>query len=156
MRILLSIVCFLAITSCTNPYEDITFLEIKNARLINITETNVELVADCILYNPNAVGFDLKEADFDVFLYGEKAATILQSADAVMPGKEEFTFPISASVNPKEIYGKGRGLMDVALQVLANKKVQIKYTGTIKVAKGDYGFTVPIVDSLEMPIEINF
>ena len=156
MKYLLYLFTVVLFISCTNPYEDISFVEIKNARLINITETNVELVADCILYNPNSVGFDLKEANFDVYLYGNKAAHVLQDADAVMPAKKEFSFPITATVNPKEIYGRGRGLLDVALQVMANKRIKVKYEGTIKVAKGDYGFTVPVVDSLEVPLEIKF
>ena len=69
----------------------------------------------------------------------------------------EFDFPIRASVNPKDIYGeKGKGVLGAALQILASQKVDIKYDGSINVGKGAINFTVPVVDSLSIPVKFNF
>ncbi|AZQ43294.1 LEA type 2 family protein [Nonlabens ponticola] len=149
------IIALLFLTACDNPYEDITFVEIKNVRLTNISKNKVDLVADCILYNPNSVGLELREADFDVFLNGKKAAKVLQEKDALMPAKEEFTFPITASIDPEELYGKkASGLFDIAIQVLANEEVAVKYEGTLKAGKGSFNFLVPVIDSLKVPVKI--
>ncbi len=146
----------LFLVSCSNPYQEIEFVKITNLRVKNVTASNVDLIADCILYNPNAVAFELKQSDFKVYLYGRKAMSLLQARDAMLPANEQFTFPIEASVHPDQLYSNGRGLLDAAIQVLANKNVQVKYAGTVTVAKGDYSLRVPVIDSLKVPLKIKF
>jgi LEA14-like dessication related protein len=110
-----------------------------------------------VLYNPNSIGWNLKEADFEVYINGKKTAFIKQKEDVVMPANSLFEFPIRTSVNPKDIYGeKGSGILGAALQILSSQKVDVTYDGTIKVGKGAINFTVPVVDSMTVPVKFNF
>jgi LEA14-like dessication related protein len=140
--------------SCSNPYEDIVFVDIENAQFQTISQDKLELVADCILYNPNKVGLELREADFKVFVNDKEAAQVTQEENTMMPGREQFTFPIKVDINPKELYGKkGKDAWNIAAQILINREIGIKYMGKIKAGKGMVSIEVPIVDSLKVPIK---
>lgn len=156
MRAVLALVALLFImTSCENAYEEVVFKEIKNVKIKNATAAQLELSGDCLLYNPNAVGLDLTQATFDVYVDGRKTAEINQDLDIEMPASGDFVLPLTVKMSPKELYGeKGSGLLNAALQILANQKVNIKYNGTIRAGKGMVNFEVPVVDSLEVPVKI--
>jgi LEA14-like dessication related protein len=157
MKKLVILFILICLSACENPYEDIVFVAIKDAKLEKVTTTKLEIVATCVLYNPNSVGLNLKEADFDVYVNGKKSAFIDQNNNVEMPANAQFDFPIRATVNPKDIYGeKGKGVLGAALQILASQKVDVKYNGSIKVGKGVINFTVPVVDSLSIPVKFNF
>lgn len=157
MRKLFILITIIFFSSCDNPYEDILFVEIKNAKIIKADVSNLEVTATCVLFNPNSVGLNLKNADFDVYVNGKKTAVIHQNEDVVMPANSEFEFPINTTINPKDIYGdKGQGFLGAALQILANQKMDIKYEGKIKVGKGAINFNVPVIDSLSVPVNLKF
>lgn len=93
------------LSSCDSPYEEIVFVEIKDAQLEKVMGNQLDIVATCVLYNPNSLGLNLKEADFDVYISGKKAAEIHQQEDVVMPANSEFEFSIRTSVNLTDIHG---------------------------------------------------
>ncbi|WP_431472410.1 LEA type 2 family protein [Nonlabens sp. SCSIO 43208] len=156
-KIFILFVVALVSFSCSNPYEDVVFLRIEQAELLNITRDSVELQAVCVMYNPNDIGLQLKQADFDVYINNYKSANIHQTSDAIMPGNSEFEFPIKAQLSPKDLIGKrGNQMIDIALQVLGNKKVAVKYDGSVDIEKGVFSITVPVVDSLEVPVKFKF
>jgi LEA14-like dessication related protein len=157
MKKLLFLFTILLLGSCKNPYKDIAFVEIKNPTLEKVTLHQLDILATCVLYNPNSVAINLEEVDFDVYVNGNKTALIKQLEKVLMPANSEFEFPIRASVSPKEVYGeKGKGVLGAALQILASQKVDVKYEGSIKVGKGAIHFRVPVVDSLSVPVNFNF
>jgi len=155
MRSILALIALLFITtSCENAYEEVVFKEIKNVKIKNATANHLELSGDCVLFNPNTVGLDLTQANFDVYIDGRKTAEIHQDLDVEMPASGYFILPLTIKMSPKELYGKkGNGLLNAAIQILANQKVSIKYNGSIRAGKGMVNFEVPVVDSLEFPIK---
>jgi LEA14-like dessication related protein len=157
MKKLLFLLTIVFLSSCGAPYEEIVFVEIKDAQLEKATGNQLDIVATCVLYNPNSEGLNFKEADFDVYISGKKAAVIHQREDVVMPANSEFEFPIKTSVNLTDIYGdQGIGILGAALQFLASQKVDVKYQGTIIVGKGMVNFSIPVQDSLSVPVKFNF
>lgn len=156
MRTLLALLSVLfMMTSCEDAYEEVVFMEIKNVKIKKATGDHLEISGDCVLFNPNAVGLDLTQAKFDVYVDGRKTAVINQSLDIEMPASGEFTLPLSAQLSPKELYGeKGSGLLNATLQILLSQKVNIKYDGSIRAGKGMVNFEVPVIDSLEVPVKI--
>ena len=145
------------LSSCDSPYEEIVFVEIKDAQLEKVMGNQLDIVATCVLYNPNSLGLNLKEADFDVYISGKKASEIHQQEDVVMPANSEFEFSIRTSVNLTDIHGdQGIGILGAALQFLSSQKVDVKYQGTIIVGKGAVNFSVPVQDSLSVPVKFNF
>ena len=142
-------------TSCEDAYEEVVFMEIKNVKIKNATTDNMELIGDCVLFNPNPVGLDLTKAKFDIYIDGRKTAQINQNLGVEMPASGDFILPLTVKMSPKDFYGeKGDGLLNATLQILVNQKVNIKYNGSIKAGKGMINFEIPVVDSLEVPIKI--
>jgi hypothetical protein len=92
-----------------------------------------------------------------MYISGKKAAVINQREDVVMPAYSEFEFPIRTSVKLTDIQGEqGLGILGAALQFLVSQKVDVKYQGTITVGKGAVNFSVPVQDSLSVPVKFNF
>ncbi len=156
MRVLLTLLSIVFLmTSCEDAYEEVVFMEIKNVKIKNATTDNMELIGDCVLFNPNPVGLDLTKAKFDIYIDGRKTAQINQNLGVEMPASGEFILPLTVKMSPKDFYGeKGDGLLNATLQILVNQKVNIKYNGSINAGKGMINFEIPVVDSLEVPIKI--
>jgi LEA14-like dessication related protein len=157
MKKLLFLLTLLLLSSCKNPYEDIIFVEIKNPALEKATPNQLDILATCVLYNPNSAALNLEEVDLDVYINGNKIALIHQVETVVMPSSSEFEFAIRTALNPREVYGdKGKGVLGAALQILASQKVDVKYEGSIKVGIGAFYFRIPVADSWSVPVRFNF
>ena len=72
MKKLLFLFTVLLLGSCKNPYKDIVFAEIKNPTLEKATLDQLDILATCVLYNPNSVAINLEEVDFAVYVNGDK------------------------------------------------------------------------------------
>lgn len=145
------------LSSCSSPYEEVVFVEIKDAQLENVLGNQLDIVATCVLYNPNSVGLNLREANVDVYVSGKKIATVNQLKDVVMPANSEFEFPVRTSVKLTDLNTKqGTGILGAALQFLVSQKVGVMYQGTIRLGKGAVNFSVPVQDSLSVSVKFNF
>jgi LEA14-like dessication related protein len=145
------------LSSCSSPYEEVVFVEIKDAQLENLLGNQLDIVATCVLYNPNSVGLNLREANVDVYVSGKKIATVNQLKDVVMPANSEFEFPVRTSVKLTDLNTKqGTGILGAALQFLVSQKVGVMYQGTIRLGKGAVNFSVPVQDSLSVSVKFNF
>lgn len=145
------------LSSCSSPYEEVVFVEIKDAQLENVLGNQLDIVATCVLYNPNSVGLNLREANVDVYVSGKKIAAVNQLKDVVMPANSEFEFPVRTSVKLTDLNIKqGTGILGAALQFLVSQKVGVMYQGTIRLGKGAVNFSVPVQDSLSVSVKFNF
>lgn len=145
------------LSSCSSPYEEVVFVEIKDAQLENLLGNQLDIVATCVLYNPNSVGLNLREANVDVYVSGKKIAAVNQLKDVVMPANSEFEFPVRTSVKLTDLNTKqGTGILGAALQFLVSQKVGVMYQGTIRLGKGAVNFSVPVQDSLSVSVKFNF
>jgi LEA14-like dessication related protein len=134
--LLLSIFSIVLLSSCNSILEP-TVERIEDVDLVEMTRSKLELNAFMVLKNPNGFALDLENADITVYADDVELAKINQSFDTTMPKNGEFKMPININMdldklyreNPIEAIGKG-------IQIMADKKINLDFKGTIMVGKG--------------------
>lgn len=122
-------------TSCSDM-EYPVFQKIENLKLagVNIIAGKVDMTGDATFFNPNDVGVDISKIDLDVFAEGKKVANISQDVQARMKANSDFTLPIRAKLDIKDLIGNGEGSLKDRLSGLLKKEkkeIEIRTTGKI-------------------------
>lgn len=152
MKHLFSIIllfCFL-FSSCTTSILKPTIEKIEDVDIIEMTRSKLELNAFMILKNPNGFSLDLAKANMKAYVDDVELAIIDQSFDTSMPANENFRMPITIKMDLDKLYEEtpiaaiGKGL-----QIMSDKKLMVKFVGTIDIGKGMAKVSVPI-DQEEM------
>lgn len=141
--------CFI-FSSCSTSILEPTIEKIEDVDIIEMSKSKLELNAFMILKNPNGFSLDLAKANMKAYVDDIELATIDQSFDTSMPANENFKMPITIKMDLDKLYranpiaaiGKG-------IQIMSDKKLMVKFIGTIDVGKGMAKISVPI-DQEEM------
>lgn len=136
------------LVGCSKPVEP-TVERIDNVELLTMSKDNVDLTADMILHNANAFALDLSQADLVAMVDEIEVATISQSYDTTMPAQSDFAMPIRVQMDLKKLYGDSPlAAMGKALQVMADRRLDVRFVGVIKAGKGVAKVSIP-VDQVE-------
>lgn len=138
------------LSSCSSILEP-TVERIVDVDLVEMTKSKLELNAFMVLKNPNGFALDLEAADITVFADEIELAKINQTYETSMPEKGEFNMPVNINLdldrlyreNPIEALGKG-------IQIMSDKKINLKFKGSIMVGKGFAKVSVPIDQTEEV------
>lgn len=142
---LLSIV---GLVSC-GSIEEPTLSEIKNVKVKEMSTSLVHVEADMILHNPNAFELDLSAADLTTTVDDIAIAEIDQSYDATMPAKADFAMPVTIKMDLNKLYNENpMSAIGKGMQILSDRKLDIRFIGTIKAGKGAMKISID-VDQLE-------
>lgn len=127
---------------CSAPVEPV-FERLENVKFNSITLVkpySITLNADAVFYNPNVLGANITEMDFDVYLNGNKATHIRQDLKASMSPKSEFALPIECKVPLKEVF------KDIKLKDLYQlKEFDYKLDGHFKLGLGGIEVKIPVI-----------
>ena len=99
---------------------------------------SVTLNADAIYYNPNTLGADIKEMDFDVFIDDKLVTHITQDIEAKMPAQSEFTLPVQVKIPLEEVM-KDLNIRDL----LSSREINYRLDGDFKMGIGKAMVKVP-------------
>jgi LEA14-like dessication related protein len=135
-----------ALEGC-KPKEDVVLRKITNI-VLDVT-TEPVLQANAVLYNPNNMRMTIKRLDIEIFVDGKKAAVIDQKLKTRVPAKSEFTVPLEARLNLKEL-----GFLDTVFAVLGGKKMKIRYKGAIRFTYKGVPIRVPVDYQDEIRVRI--
>lgn len=146
----LILISSILLTSCTTAILEPTVEKIEDVNIIEMSKSRLELNASMILNNPNGFALDLAKANIKAYVDDIELATIDQTFDTSMPANENFKMPINIKMDLDKLYkanpiaaiGKG-------IQIMSDKKLMVKFKGTIDVGKGVAKISVPI-DQEEM------
>lgn len=142
MRIVLSFVLgVLILSGCQKPEEPPVFRKISGIKVNKVDGTTAYLTGEAIFYNPNKLKMKLKNASIDLKVDGKDVGQIDHSSKTVIPGEAEFSVPLEAELDLKEI-----GLLDNLLGILGGRPIEIEYKGYLRVAAHGITFKVPIDD----------
>lgn len=126
--------CFLG---CAAP-KALEFRRVESVRVQQLsTVGDSKLLIGLRLYNPNSYGLQLKNGNIGIYLNDKFVGQSGVDIKTLVPGSNEFTLPLSVSINIKSIIGN-------ALQLLINPKVRIGLKGSIQAGKGGVFVRVPI------------
>lgn len=87
-------------------------------------------------YNPNPFSLQLKKAEVDVKLNNTPAGHSLLDSTIFIPQKDTFFVPVSMEIDL-------RGILNNALSMLLEKKVNVTLDGRVKLKRGIVSFSRP-------------
>lgn len=102
-----------------------------------------------VIHNPNAFALQLSKADLKAYVDDVEIATIIQQYDTEMPAQSDFNMPIDVKMDLKKLYGdEPIAAIGKALQVMADRKLDVRFKGNIKAGSASVKLTIP-VDQVE-------
>jgi LEA14-like dessication related protein len=102
---------------------------------------SVTLEGQALFFNPNLLGANVTEMDFDVYINGKKVTHINQPVSAEMKGNSEFKLPLDFQVPLKEVY---KDLKPTLGSIFKKKKIEYRLDGHLKVGLGNIEVSVPV------------
>lgn len=121
------------------PKEDVQLRAINIKEVRTGEDGNPVLFADVVFFNPNSGRMKVKKIDIDVFVDGKKAARVDQNLSLLIRGNSEFTIPLEAQLNFKEV-----GLLDTILSLFGGKEHEMRFEGKMKVSVRGFPVNVPV------------
>ncbi|MFT4532944.1 MAG: LEA14-like dessication related protein [Saprospiraceae bacterium] len=147
MKHILSLIflSFLIFSSCSTSILEPTIEKIEDVDIIEMSKSRLELNAFMVLKNPNGFSLDLARANMKAFVDDIELATIDQTFDTPMPANENFKMPITIKMDLDKLYRENPiAAIGKGLQIMSDKKLMVKFIGTIDVGKGMAKVSVPI------------
>lgn len=129
--------------SCTTPSIP-EYLRFKVEKVKRV-EKKWQVTGNAFFMNNNSFGGNVKTCDIDVFVNDVKAAHINQSIKVDFNAKEEFTVPVTFTIDSKKLRKENEGFLKNVIKGLMGEKVDLRYEGN---------FVVDIVGvNLKIPFE---
>ena len=134
--------------SCTS-IEEPTLERVEDVEVLTLNKSRIEINANMILMNANSFALDLDKADLTATVDDVEIAEIDQTYETEMPANSEFKMPVYINMDLDKLYNDNP-LQAIAkgIEIMSDRKLDIKFHGTIKVGKGMAKVTVD-VDQLE-------
>lgn len=123
------------LTSC-NAIKPLEFRTCKSWKL-NPSFSATTLQADLTFFNPNRAGVLLDQIELEIILDGRNLGKVSQNAQMRIPGKQEFTLPISVQLDMKNLLGN-------TLSGLLKQKLSLRSVGKVRVVKAGIHLWVPV------------
>ena len=134
MRYLLPLLSIFICINCTQPSKPV-FKSIENVKFNSFSiqkPYSVTFNADLIYHNPNQLGADITEMDFDVFIDDQKVTHITQSLRARMPARSDFTLPLELKIPLEDV------IQDLSFKdLLSSRTINYQMIGHFKMGLGD-------------------
>lgn len=146
--LLLILTVMMCIAGCQQPVEP-SVVSVTNVDIKTVNKERIILSADMVLRNPNAFALKLAEADLKAYVDDVEIATIVQQYDTEMPAASDFNMPIDVQMDLKKLYGdEPIAAIGKALQVMSDRKLNVRFKGNIKAGSESVKLTIP-VDQIE-------
>jgi len=142
----LFLVTILVTYSC-KPKEDVVLKQVRD--IVLDASPDPMLHANAVLYNPNIMKMNLRKFDVEIFVNGKNAAHIDQEMQFTVPSSAEFTVPLEARLNLKEL-----GLLDTIFGMLGGKKMKVEYKGSISITYKGVPLKVPVSYQSEIRVKL--
>lgn len=147
----LLIIIISILSSCSSlTLKEPTLERIENVEIKEMSKERIDMNANLVINNPNAVSIDLASANLEVLVDKVVIAHIKQTLDATMPAQSDFIMPVNITMDLSELYkSKPLAALSKSLQIMTEKKLQAQLKGNIKAGKGAAKITVE-VDQVEI------
>ena len=152
MRILLPLLIFFVLFSCSKPQEPV-FKRITNIEVQEIRGGSVTVAAQALYFNPNSIGGSLNTLEVDVWANENKIGTIDQDLDLAIQPNSDFTIPIVITFPLSELTKDQGNLIGGLIKAMLNKRVDMEYKGTLFVSLAGIRFKVPFEEEEAITIK---
>jgi LEA14-like dessication related protein len=141
------VILLVSIGGC-KPKEDVVLRQVRDI-VIDESKGEPMLTANAVLYNPNDVKMKLRKIDVQILVNGKNSAHINQEMKVPVPAKSEFTVPLEAKLNLKEM-----GLLDTIFNIIGGKKMKVAYKGSINITYKGVPIKVPVDYQTEIRVKL--
>lgn len=132
------------------------FKKVKNARVVKAQGNLYTVTADAVYHNPNSMGGNLVGMEMDITVDEVLVTHLSQTKSAVIQPETDFIVPITFDVDINKVMGEDKGFLKGMLDKLLKDKVDINYTGHLKVQFLSRQFEVPVNYTETMSIGVHF
>lgn len=108
------------------------------------TLNNIRITGKAVYYNPNVVGIKIVSSDIDVIANGFEVGKIDMLSPEQLYAKSEFAIPVEINFPPSKILERESGLLSGLLTTYLDRKLELIYTGSVKMDLGGIRFDVPV------------
>jgi len=152
IKLLALVIVILICSNCT-VNEKPEFIAVENIEVISVSSDTLTIKADAYFNNPNDLSGTLKTDGIDVFVSNINVANV-QTESFKVPGKRQFSIPLTAKVATKDIFEKNKNnLLGGLLNTLLTKKIKVQYKGSITYGALGLSYDYPIDITEEVSIE---
>lgn len=130
----------LIMLACSRP-EEPEFVRMKNLKVDEFTEKEVNISGAAILYNPNRFPITVKEIDVSVKVNDQAVGKAKQIGEVKVPARSEFEIPLNASFAPEEVYDN---LLSGLIGYIMKGEFDVYYKGYIRIKVSGVVFKVPV------------
>lgn len=137
-------ILYLFIFLCTSslllscgPPKALEYRDFKNFTIEKLGFSTSAVKMDLVYFNPNNYGLQLKRTDLDIYINDVLMGHTSQDYQITIPRKEEFSIPIKVDVDMQN-------LLKNSLNVMMEKQVMVKLTGSVKVGKANVFISFPV------------
>ncbi len=134
--LLLTLCCMLLFASCMQP-KPLVYKSVQHFGFQQHGLSNSIVTVDLNLYNPNKYSMKLKNTDVDVFVNNHHLGKALVTKKSTIPKLDTFSLPVALTVDLAKV-------LPNAFELLFNKEVTLKLTGSIKTGKHGIFISIPV------------
>lgn len=115
-----------------NDYQEVTLSSVKNVKIINFTQKEVDAEITVVIKNPNNNSFNIYKSDFDLTINGINAGKAHLNAKIKIKSKSEETYTFRVKSDLSKL-----GISDLPklIQIAMSKNVRIGLKGDLKAGK---------------------
>ncbi len=125
----LLLLAVLLTASCSKKEVQPEFRSVENVSIERKAGV-IYLKADLIMYNPNRVGLELKNADLDIFINAKNVGNVSQIDASAIKARSNFTLPLDLEFPPKKVFDT---FLQTGFGMIRTKTIDLGIEGTFRV-----------------------
>lgn len=150
MKRLIALFFLVFVLSACTQIKDPSIEGVDNVNIIKMDSKLVDMKADMIIHNPNPFALDLESAKLTASVDDIQIATIDQTYETSMPANSNFEMPVRITMDIEKLYADNpMKALSKGLEIIADRKLEVKFQGTINAGKGIAKVNVS-VDQMEI------
>ena len=151
MRYLLFSILLLSFVSCETTIQEPSLVNISHVNINTLNKNLVDVDADLIFLNPNNFELDVASADIKASIDNVEVAIIKQNYDLKMKANVNFEMPVNIKMDIKKLYDENPlAALGKGLQIMSDRSLDVKFSGSLKVGKGVAKISVPVEKELKV------
>ena len=132
-----------SLMACSGPKEPVCE-RVENIRPVKKGKLEYTLSADIVMSNPNSIGAKLMKTDLDIYVNDVKIGKANQRIFTEVGANEEFKIPVKCTFGLKDILKDQNNSLGGLLNAFAEKKVDLRYEGSVTLKLAGIEFDVPV------------
>jgi len=142
-------VLLLLFASCQEPQEP-EFKRMVNFKIGEVQNNQMEVLADAVIYNPNAIKAEVVDLDIDLIVEEKVIGKINETKIVEVPASSEFSLPVRIMASTQVLKDNW---LSSAISILTDGKTPVLFKGTVTIKVLKIPIKVPIEHVEELALK---